>query len=100
MKRAPMKRYIVEFTSNNPSCPDQITVEAEDQAAAIRKALDGPHHVFARLYDSKTDPAGSYGTDPGQKPWAFFTVSVDEGVTIPKPRRERASPWSEDYERQ
>jgi hypothetical protein len=74
-----VKRFDVQFTSNNTMCPDQITVEAENQSDAIRKALARePDRVVARLYDRQTDPMDAYGTRSGE-PWGYFTVSVSEG---------------------
>jgi hypothetical protein len=74
-----VKNFDVQFTSNRPLCPDQITVQAEDQSDAIRKALaQEPDRIRATLYDRKTDKTNAYGTRDGN-PWGYFTISVSEG---------------------
>lgn len=74
-----MKRFDVQFTSNNPNSPPQITVDAADQNAAVRLALAmQPSNIWCRAYDRKTDPTDSYGVKAGE-PWSYFTISVSEG---------------------
>jgi len=69
------KSFQVEFTSVRPDSPEQIAIHAETQAEAVMKALAG-HPPRLRPYDKKTDKTRSYVG------WAFFTISVDEGVDL------------------
>lgn len=74
-----MKRFDIQFTSNNPNCPPQITVDAMDQNDAVAKALAmQPRNIWVRPYDRKTDKDNSYGTKDGE-PWGYFTISVSQG---------------------
>ena len=68
-----MSKFTVEFTSQNPNGPQQITVEAATAGAAISKVL--PHGL-----DGFLEP---YGDDPSYKGWSYVKLSVSGALTCP-----------------